>query len=101
MRTAPLLVGDDPNEYDRNDFVLEGNGSFEPVYSTLYVRGSVEQGKITGKWIPPRASPTNSVLLWPSAMTYFLWCIASANPELFAKVTQQLFAADASQAMRR
>jgi hypothetical protein len=97
MRTSPLLVEDDPNQYDRKAFSVDGDGTFDPVYSTLYVQGSVESGKISGKWTPPRASPTNSALLWPPAMIYFLSCIAKANPELFAEANRHLFAAEASQ----
>ncbi len=89
MRTSPLFVEDDPKQYNREDFVIEGDGKFDPVYSTLYVQGSVEQGKISGKWIPPRASPTNSALLWPPVMSYFIRCIAEANPELLPSAAQQ------------
>lgn len=36
-----------------------------PIYEFLYVDGSFDNGKLTGRWVPPPASPTNAALLWP------------------------------------
>jgi hypothetical protein len=46
-----------------------------PIYSFLYVFGTVKNGSIAGKWTPPGPSSTNSVLLWPKPMRYFLQVI--------------------------
>ena len=38
----------------------------------IHVRGgTVEEGKIVGKWTLPGPSPSNSVLLWPDTLEYF------------------------------
>jgi hypothetical protein len=43
----------------------------DPIFSMLYLKGSVRDGKIVGKWTAPRASPTNSALLWPDTFEFF------------------------------
>ncbi len=44
----------------------------EDVFTFLYLRGSVKNGKLEGRWLPPGPSPTNSVFLWPDALEYFM-----------------------------
>ena len=43
----------------------------DPIFSMMYLSGTIIQGKITGRWTPPGPSPTNSVLLWPDTFQYF------------------------------
>jgi len=97
LRTYPLFVEDDPEQHDRNDFTVPESDEFDPVYSTLYLQGTVENGAIAGTWNPPRSSPTNSALLWPDALRFFLAAIRDANRALFEQAAQQGAAADGQQ----
>jgi hypothetical protein len=58
---------------DKYNFISKNEKDI--VYSFLYARGSIEKGKIIGKWLPASRSPTNAVLLWPDVVAYFFSCI--------------------------
>lgn len=66
-----LFVDEDPNCFDRNDFVRRPEEIDEPIFSMMYLQGGVRNGQLEGKWIPPRPSSTNGVLLWPKDFEYF------------------------------
>ncbi len=69
-----LLVDVDPSKrkVDRSHFSVPDSKIRHPIFSFLHVReGTVREGRIQGVWVPPRASPTNSALLWPDAFRYF------------------------------
>jgi hypothetical protein len=67
-----LFVEEDPNAYNKLDFIRLDNEVDDPVFSMTYTPNStVSKGLLTGKWLPPGPSSTNSVLLWPYAFTYF------------------------------
>lgn len=57
----------DLNNFEVNSSVYEG----QSVFTMLYLRGSIKDGKFIGSWNWPNASPTNSVLLWPETLEYF------------------------------
>jgi hypothetical protein len=90
FRLRPLLVEEDPVLHNRNNFLIDEEDSYEPVYSILYVHGSVMGGELVGKWTPPGASSTNSALLWPHVLRYFLQCISKNNPEYMPRNDKQM-----------
>lgn len=66
-----LFIDDSPTTYNREDFMRLDEDTTEPIFSVMYVHGSIERGELAGKWLPPARSSTNSVLLWPDSMKYF------------------------------
>jgi len=56
-------------KFEIKDINLDNIFTFIHVYD-----GSVRKGEIIGKWIPPRPSSTNSVLLWEKTLDYFIEC---------------------------
>jgi len=66
-----LFVDEDPRTFNERDFYREDKDVEDPIFSMMYLRGTVREGKIFGKWTPPGPSPTNSVLLWPHTFEYF------------------------------
>lgn len=66
-----LFIDEDPQLFDDRDFFRKAEEIADPIFSMMYLRGTIELGKITGKWTPPGPSPTNSVLLWPNTFEYF------------------------------
>ncbi len=72
-----LFIDQDPNIVDPKDFLYESD-RFDPqqrhkhIFTFPYLQGGVYEGKIEGKWIFPRPSSTNTALLWPEAMSYFI-----------------------------
>jgi hypothetical protein len=66
-----LLIDEQPAHFDRQDFRRAEADIDDPVFSMMYLNGTVRGGKLNGKWTPPGPSPTNSVLLWPETLQYF------------------------------
>jgi len=52
-------------------FAVDNVACGPPVFSFYYVIGTIKNGDIFGKWTLPPPSSTNSVFLWPEAMTFF------------------------------
>jgi len=50
-------------------FVAKPNGP--EIFSFIHAAGSIHKGKLVGTWIAPKASPTNSALLWPETLQFF------------------------------
>lgn len=63
-----------PNNFYRNLEEID-----DPIFSMLYLDGSVKNGDLVGKWTAPRPSPTNSCLLWPDTFEYFIEARKSIN----------------------
>lgn len=83
LRLNGLFIDHDPSLVDRNDFIRADDDIDGPIYEFLYLDGSVTDGKITGLWVPPPASPTNAALLWPDTLSYFFQCIRNKSPDVF------------------
>ncbi|MBI5646612.1 MAG: hypothetical protein HY962_06740 [Ignavibacteriae bacterium] len=66
-----LFIDEDPIRFDKNNFVRWSAEVDTPIFSMMYLRGTVKDGRLNGKWTPPVPSPTNSVLLWPGAFEFF------------------------------
>ncbi len=71
MRLRGLFVDEDPKNVDPQDFVYDLSKADDPIFSVTYLKGSIANGQLTGLWIAPPSSSTNSVLLWPDVMKYF------------------------------
>jgi len=82
LRLNGLFVDEDPSVVDRNSFVRKDDEIDGPIYEFLYLDGSVAEGKLTGSWAPPPASPTSAALLWPDTLNYFFYCIRSTTPDV-------------------
>jgi hypothetical protein len=57
LRLDGLFVDAEPSAVDRNSFLRRGDEVDGPIYEFLYLDGSVANGKTTGPWAPPPASP--------------------------------------------
>lgn len=66
-----LFVDENPKRFDRNRFVRRLEQIDHPIFSMMYLGGTVKNGQLKGRWTTPGPSPTNSVLLWPDAFRYF------------------------------
>lgn len=71
MRLDELFGDEEPQSVDERNFVREDAQDRVPIFSMTYLLGTVTDGKLEGRWTPPGPSSTNSVLLWPEALTYF------------------------------
>lgn len=72
MRLRGLFVDDAPTAADPEDFFYDLGAADHDLFSMMYLSGTIIGGKLAGKWTPPGPSPTNSVLLWPEVLTYFM-----------------------------
>lgn len=61
-----------PEFHEGNDFIRPSQLKDEPVFTMLYLKGSVQENKCVGTWTTPGPSSTNSVLLWPETFAYFV-----------------------------
>ncbi len=66
-----LFVDEDPSRFNERHFVRALADTEDPVFSMMYLNGTIRNGALEGRWTTPGPSPTNSVLLWPSAFKYF------------------------------
>lgn len=66
-----LFVDEDPAKFNSQEFVRENEAIEDPVFSMMYLKGTVRGGHIRDKWTPPGRSSTNSVLLWPETLNFF------------------------------
>ena len=71
MRLRALFVDANPSEYNGQDFERPTAEITDPILSMMYLWGSIANGRLVGRWTPPGASPTNSVLLWKDTFEYF------------------------------
>ena len=83
LRLSGLFVDADPTTVNRNNFNIADSDREEPIHEILYLDGSVSNGKLSGRWNAPPASPTNAALLWPETLHYFIDCIRERTPEIF------------------
>jgi hypothetical protein len=67
-----LFIEHDRDGIDARRFERELEDIDDPIFSMMYLRGSVRNGKLAGRWTPPGPSSTNSVLLWPESLQYFV-----------------------------
>ena len=66
-----LFIDENPERFDRHDFARKPEEIKDPIFSMMYLRGTVQNGQLKGPWTTPGKSSTNSVLLWPKVFKYF------------------------------
>jgi len=71
LRLRGLFIDHDSTGIDHHHFTLREEEIDQPIFSFLYMAGSLKNGELVGTWNAPRASPTNSALLWPETFRYF------------------------------
>lgn len=67
-----LTNGATPYDLSRAAFVVSSRKIDGRIFTWTYARGTIVEGKLQGKWIPPGPSSTNGPLLWPHVMRYFI-----------------------------
>jgi hypothetical protein len=70
MRMRGLFVDGNPVCADYRDFAYDLPAD-DPIFSVMYLAGSVANGNLTDRWTAPGPSSTNGVLMWPPVMEYF------------------------------
>jgi len=71
MRLRGLFVDADPTEIDRQYFSYDMEEADDPIFSVMYLAGTIVDGELKGRWTAPGPSSTNGVLMWPEVMMYF------------------------------
>ena len=66
-----LVIDGNSEQIDDMHFSLTSNEIEDPIFSMMYLQGTVKNGELIGRWTPPGPSPTNSVLLWPDVLERF------------------------------
>lgn len=82
MRMRGLVVDGDPVIENQDDFTVEINPGHENIYTILYFDGTIKNGHLDGRWVPPSRSSTNSALLWPDTVRYFFQIIKEVTPSI-------------------
>lgn len=72
MRLRAIFIDHDPHGINDKDFERATIQIDDPIFSMMYLNGSVKDGQLVGTWTAPPSSPTNSVLLWPETLDYFI-----------------------------
>jgi hypothetical protein len=84
LRMKGLYV-DKPNiTINKECFIYPADAKI--IYTMLYLSGSVQGGKLLGSWKFPGPSPTNAVLLWPEALSYFVRSIRDKDPNFISSI---------------
>jgi hypothetical protein len=86
FRLRGLIVDGTKAELSDNQFIPYDDDFHKNIYSFVYFAGTIQQGALIGTWTAPRASPTNSALLWPATLRHFVKCIRAATPNLLEDV---------------
>ena len=60
-----------PGQFNYSDFVRNEEDLDDPIFTMIYMKGTVKNGELIDGWTFPRPSSTNSVLLWPKTFEYF------------------------------
>lgn len=66
-----LFKDEYPSNFDRQSFTRKLEDIDDPIFTMLYMKGSIVNGELVGGWTFPASSSTNSVLLWPETFEYF------------------------------
>lgn len=70
LRLRELHHGVPVSEYDKDSFFVEDDEEKSTVHSITYVRGSIEDGDVTGTWNFPGSNQT-AALLWQNHFEFF------------------------------
>jgi hypothetical protein len=80
IRLRGLCVDGKPPIDDPNHFTVAFVPQHENVYTFLSCDGTVREGKLHGDWTAAPPSSTNSALLWPEPLRYFVTTIRQVTP---------------------
>ncbi len=83
-----LFVDVTTSNIDKSDFIRDSSSLDKPAFCFLYLNGTVADGTLQGKWIPPGPSPTNGALLWPATLKWFLAAIGRRHPRILASTVR-------------
>jgi hypothetical protein len=84
FRLRGLIVDGTKADLSDKQFIPHKDDFHKNIYSFVYFAGTIRQGALIGAWTAPRASPTNSALLWPETLRHFVKCIRTATPDVLA-----------------
>jgi len=71
---------DDEGPEEMKKMIEISEFSQDDIFTFAHVMdGSIEMGRVVGKWVAPRPSSTNSALLWDSVFEYFYECKKSID----------------------
>jgi hypothetical protein len=71
MRMRGLFLDVPQGNIDPRDFVCDLGKAHDPIFSLMYLAGTISNGSLVGRWTAPPPTSTNGVLLWPPVMQYF------------------------------
>ena len=71
LHLRSLFIDENRGLYNDKDFIRTPEEVDEPIFSMLYLNGTIKGGQLEGKWTTPGPGATNSVLLWPDVFKYF------------------------------
>lgn len=86
LRLRGICVDGQPQLPDVNDFTVTTLPQNENIYTFLYINGTVQGGQIAGQWTAPPRRSTNSALLWPHALKYFIDKAKQASPDALSDI---------------
>lgn len=86
LHLSGLFVDANPNTTDCKKFGIADEDRDEPIYEFMYLDGSVQNGRLVGRWNAPPASPTNAALLWPESLAYFFQSIRQRTPAALEQI---------------
>lgn len=90
MRLRQLHNQDREEGFDKYYFEYPAEENTEVIYTMAYLNGSFKDGELHGTWNWPGKSNTNSVLLWPEAMSYFIKQISRLDKKFIDAVVQEI-----------
>lgn len=73
-----------PDQLNKDSFIYPDNP--EIIYTMLYLAGSFRDGQLIGTWNYPGPSPTNALLLWSEAMTFFHRQVKQYDPDFLTEI---------------
>lgn len=88
LRLRGLYVDELPTVCNPRDFSVVPPKEHSTIYSFLYLNGALRDGRLDGKWVAPPRSSTNSPLLWPNSLQYFVSKIQETAPHVLRVLDQ-------------
>jgi hypothetical protein len=88
MKQIVLVTSENEPTFDKKTFLVQRANDANIFYSMLYLNGTIQAGNIVGRWTCPGPSSTNSVLLWPETLSYFIDVITQTTPHFLVPSLQ-------------
>ena len=71
LRLRGLAVDQERSQFAPPDFIVKREQIDDPIFTMMYMNGTIKNGELIGGWTFPPRSSTNSALLWPETFEYF------------------------------